>query len=1127
LAAPIGVGTRIGDYRIEELLGRGGMSVVYRAEDLRLGRRVALKLLAAELAEDPRFRARFLAESRLAASIDHPGIVPIFEADEADGLLYIAMRYVEGTDLRQLLRDDGPLDATRAVGLVSQLAAALDAAHARGLVHRDVKPSNALVAVEGAREHVYLADFGLTKHSGSGSGPTAAGEMVGTIDYVAPEQIRGEQVDGRADVYSLGCVLFECLTGTVPFPRGSEVATMYAHLQETPPLASDRRPELPPALDAAVDRALAKEPEDRWQTAGELAAAAQVVPVSGRAARMRGRRPPRRALVALAAVVAVAAAAAALVIGSGDDDATLAAIDANAVAVIDPGHASLTAQIPVGAAQSQMAAGAGGVWVTDADAGTVSRLDPRTHTVRQTIEVGESPSAIAVGSGGVWVANSLSGTVTWIAPATNRPVKTIGVGNRPTGVCVVGGSVWAASGDDATVTRIDARTGDKVGTTRLDAGPSALACGGGRVWAGSDTGGTVTELDAADGKPVATIPSGPVSAAAFSDGALWVTNTAGGTVSRIDPRRGIVAGTVAFGAGDGPVALAAAPGSVWVSNEFAGTVARIDARSGRVVRTLRLRNRPQGIAVVDGALWVGTAAAPARHVGGTLRVVSAGPLSAGAMDPATGYDNHSLGLLSLAYDGLTAFRRVGGVNGMRPVPDLAVAVPAPTDSGRTYVFRVRRGIRYASGAPVRPSDIRRGLERSLRTESSPAPGFFSRIAGAAACPKACDLSRGVVADDRAGTVTIHLTAPDPDLPVKLALPSASAIAPGTAAPGTGPRPPATGPYAIAQVRDQRMVRLTRNPRFRPWSRAARPDGFPDAIDVQQLRSAAGAVGAVRRGIADYAESPVPSAERDSLSTRFPAQVRVSASPSTEYFFLNTRVAPFSSHDARLAVNYALDRRAAVRLMGGPASAQATCQILPPSFPGYRPYCPYSGGAGAAPDLRRARRLVARSHTRGMRVAVWAPAGSQFAAQAGLVARTLHSLGYRSSVRLVEGFKYPRHMADPRTNAQAGLANWLADYPAPSGFVQPLFGCGAAGRDWNWSRFCDPSTDRLTGEALRRQQTDPAGADALWSRVDRRITDAAAALPVLTPRAFHFLSPRAGNYQYSPEWGVLLDQLWVR
>jgi serine/threonine protein kinase len=299
------IGTQLGSYRIEALLGRGGMGVVYRAEDLRLGRKVALKLLASHVTEDARFRSRFLAESRLAASIDHAGIVPIYEAGESDGQLYIAMRYVEGTDLGSLLHREGPMEPLRAVELVAQLGHALDAAHARGLAHRDVKPSNALIAMEGVEEHLYLADFGLTERIATAGGVTAGDRLVGTVDYLAPERIAGEPADGRADLYSLGCVLFEVLAGEVPFPRDSEVAAIYAHLEEDPPRVSERRPGLPVALDAVVARAMAKDPKDRWQSGAELVAAARaaLAPPGADAppqARRVRRQPPRR-LVAPAA----------------------------------------------------------------------------------------------------------------------------------------------------------------------------------------------------------------------------------------------------------------------------------------------------------------------------------------------------------------------------------------------------------------------------------------------------------------------------------------------------------------------------------------------------------------------------------------------------------------------------------------------------------------------------------------------------------------------------------------------------------------------------------------------------------------------------------------------------------
>ena len=269
---------QIAGYRIEARVGRGGMGEVYRAVQLDLGRRVALKILAPELAADDRFRRRFLRESRIAASIDHPSIIPIYQTGEAGGLLYIAMRYVDGPDLATVLRREGRLEPVRALAIMAQVASALDAAHEHGLVHRDVKPANILLAAgrSGSDGHCYLCDFGLIKQVDSeqaGSALTATDQFVGTIPYVAPEQIEGRAVDGRTDVYSLGCVLFHCLTGSIPFDGSSDVEVIFAHLGKPPPSLSTRAPGLPADLDPIVARALAKSKEDRWPTCSALVAA--------------------------------------------------------------------------------------------------------------------------------------------------------------------------------------------------------------------------------------------------------------------------------------------------------------------------------------------------------------------------------------------------------------------------------------------------------------------------------------------------------------------------------------------------------------------------------------------------------------------------------------------------------------------------------------------------------------------------------------------------------------------------------------------------------------------------------------------------------------------------------------
>ncbi|WP_371589768.1 serine/threonine-protein kinase [Streptomyces virginiae] len=269
-------GHQIAGYLVESEIGRGGMAVVYEARDLRLDRRVALKLLAPELARNDTFRQRFAHESKVAAAIEHPHIVPVFEAGEAEGLLYIAMRLVEGPDLRVMLDRTGPLPVAMVARIAGQVASALDAAHAHDLVHRDVKPGNILIAPGTDRdhpEHAYLTDFGLTKKSLSLTGFTTDGQFVGTLTYVAPEQISGKPVDGRCDVYSLGCVVYEALVGEPPFQRDDDIALLWAHQYDAPPAPSSRRPDLPEAVDEVLAKALAKSPDDRWNSCLEFTGA--------------------------------------------------------------------------------------------------------------------------------------------------------------------------------------------------------------------------------------------------------------------------------------------------------------------------------------------------------------------------------------------------------------------------------------------------------------------------------------------------------------------------------------------------------------------------------------------------------------------------------------------------------------------------------------------------------------------------------------------------------------------------------------------------------------------------------------------------------------------------------------
>jgi serine/threonine protein kinase len=329
-----GVGETFGGYRIESLLGRGGMGTVFLATHERLARKVALKVIAPNLALDEDFRARFLRESQLAASLDHPNVIPIYDADEVSGVLYLAMRYVSGPSLQALIRERGSLPPAETLRIAEQIGGALDAAHRAGLVHRDVKPANILVAEPG--DHAYLCDFGLAKLTSS-KGTTETGSFLGTVAYCAPEQIQGRPLDGRADIYSLGCVLFHSLTGEAPFARDTDFAVLQAHLVEPPPVLSSVRSDLPRALDGIITSAMAKEPGGRYTTAGAFASdfekairdpdATRAAPVPGTRAEktlVAAGRPPEsrrvRLIAAAIAVVLLGAAAAAAFLATRDSD---------------------------------------------------------------------------------------------------------------------------------------------------------------------------------------------------------------------------------------------------------------------------------------------------------------------------------------------------------------------------------------------------------------------------------------------------------------------------------------------------------------------------------------------------------------------------------------------------------------------------------------------------------------------------------------------------------------------------------------------------------------------------------------------------------------------------------------
>jgi streptogramin lyase/predicted Ser/Thr protein kinase len=580
------IGSEIAGYRIEELIARGGMGVVYRATHLGLDRPVALKVIARELADRKGFRERFLRESRLAARLEHPSVVPIYDSREVDGELVVAMRLVEGGDLRKLIETEGPLSPGRALDLLAQVADALDAAHAAGIVHRDVKPHNILV--EGDR--AYLSDFGHAKAIDE-SGAASSASVVGTAQYMSPEQWRGDSIGPAADVYSLGCVLYEAITGIAPFEREEA---------ETPP-------EMPQGVDEAIRRAVAKDPSTRYATAGGLIAAArgaedsEVRPtavlsrdrserttVPNRSQDFFGRIGGRATawLVSGAVVFLLAMVAAVLFLLLGSDGPE----------VSDP--------IEVGTPPLRLDAGPKAVWVTSEKDGTLTRLDPETGEVLSTRNLGKGVSGVGVGSKWTWVADPERGMLLRLEPRSGR-VKEIDIPGEPGPIALGGNRVWLADLGGRGVSAVNAEGADLYRSGLPPQSPGLrLAWGDGGLWVAIADANVIRRVDpeslvAGEAIRVGRGPAGLTVAGGF----VWVANSREGTVSKVDPSLRTVVDKIEI---DGhPGGIDAGTSTVWVADREDDAVSRIDLKSGEVEDApIEVGPEPGAVAVGGDAVWV-------------------------------------------------------------------------------------------------------------------------------------------------------------------------------------------------------------------------------------------------------------------------------------------------------------------------------------------------------------------------------------------------------------------------------------------------------------------------------------------------------------------------------------------
>ena len=845
----------------------------------------------------------------------------------------------------------------------------------------------------------------------------------------------------------------------------------------------------------------------------------------------RRSRRRNRALIAAGLTLAVAVVAGVPVALREAKAETIVAADG--IGVLSASGTAVTSALAMPSAPASLAVGGGSVWATSPGGNAVYRIDPATRAITQAIAVGAGPAGVAYDSGDVWVANGSDGTVSRIDGSAGQVVQTIGAGSEPTGVAAGLGGVWVTDPVGSTVSRIDPSSGRLTQTIGLTSPPYAIALGAGAVWVTSPADDSVTRIDPAAGQPVQTIPVGAdPDAIAYGFGSVWVANGLDSTVYRINPGTGAVTETIPVG--NGPSALAVAAAGVWVANAAASTVVRIDPATGAVASSLHVADPPVAVAVVGETPWVGTGAGYAsRHRGGTLRLLSSAWF--GTIDPALSYPNIPPFFTEATYDTLVTFQRTGGSAGLQLVPDLALALPAPQAGGTQYSFVLRPGLRYSNGTPVRPQDFRYALERVFELNPA-ARSFFTGLLGADACRSGspCDLSRAITVDDHARTVTFHLGAPDGDFLYKLAFSFTAPVPASVPAHDAGTAAvPATGPYMITRDVPGREVDFGRNPEFRQWSAAAQPDGFPDRMVWRFGLTPGQEVAAIEAGHADWMIDPPPDVA--SLVTRYDRQVHINPLPGIAYLAFNVTVPPFNDLQVRQAVSLAADRNQAVTALGGPGAAQPTCQILPPGVPGYQPYCPFTvdpdaSGTWVGPDLDRARQLVAASHTEGMRVVVWA---HQWDGPLGPYAvGVLRALGYRASLRVASAAAFLQNVNDTRRRIQASVGSWTADYPSASDFFDLSFQCSAfrpadPADTRSGSFFCDPGIDRQMNQADQLQISNPQAAATIWATVDREITDLAPWVPLVSQRFADFTSARAGDYQYNPIWGILLDQLWVR
>ena len=542
------------------------------------------------------------------------------------------------------------------------------------------------------------------------------------------------------------------------------------------------------------------------------------------------------------------------------------------------------------------------------------------------------------------------------------------------------------------------------------------------------------------------------------------------------------------------------------------------------------------------ALFAMSSVAPAsaeymkEHRGGTMRILA--HQAGGTIDPHINYTLQYWQIYQSAYDGLINFQKANGADGFTKVPDIAEAFPEPTNDGKTYVFKIRKGVMFSNGKELGVKDVLASLQRIFKVSSPTAGGFYSVIVGADKClkePKTCTLEGGVVGDEAAGTVTINLTRPDAEIFDKLALPHAVILPADSPMEDVGSNPlPGTGAYMISAYDPNKGLTLVRNPHFKVWSEQAQPDGYPDVVQYDFGLTEEAEVTAIQNGEADWTLDEIPADRLAEIGTKNKDQVHITPLTAWWYAPMNTRLAPFDNVKVRQAVNYAIDRKALVNIFGGPVLAQPVCQVLPPGFPGHVDYCPYTKDPGpkwSAPDMEKAKKLVEESGTKGQKVTIVPDDRAVSKAVGVYLQSVLTELGYETDVKPISTNIQFTYIQNTNNKVQISVTQWYQDYPAASDFLNILFGCSTftEGSDSsiNIAGFCDKDIDAKMQAALALGVTDPDGANKMWAEIDKAVTDNAAAAALFTPKHLDFVSKRLGNFQFNYQYYWMVTQSWVQ